>query len=565
MLQELLAKKSKGKGQYYIYTIPDKDCTLVISHQMEKAIRDKDIIDVMIAQRSEKIIMKLENGLIITLPLVSYDGKAPLYKGEGWTRKGVEECHHHGKETYYNVKLFEALECCIEEWELEMMRLANKRRKALKGEGTADWKEMMVICVENIDWEKFEEETKEIVTEINEPVDDKPISMEIDDMEKTKNVNEKLKHAGKEVLRKLPTMTEIPELIKIIQGGELTEIANVSGISITLPSIGKECFVPGQKVNSEEGELFVPGQTIDNENGVIEYIPGFTVLLDNEPTLLPGLVMGDDPNKPMFLPGESTITESGELQFAETEDDIRKYLTRPDSEEKLEDKSSGSNSGNSSEEEQKLLKQRALPLPPPPPPFREKSPEFVYERPKRLHPSTDDSQMPKKKEKRPKKSDKKKEKELKPVSELLEVDLSKPLKNRFDPNDPVLFDLTLPTFEKDLLDQERERVGKLNEKKSKEELIIDRRKREIKAKVRDILKLPSPPHYEPQQPAKKSETLKEYESQIKTGKFFNVDHKKYMLKNNQLITSTNWKEPHVYGNTFESVGLERHRIWKSVY
>lgn len=172
--------------------------------------------------------------------------------------------------------------------------------------------------------------------------------------------------------------------------------------------------------------------------------------------------------------------------------------------------------------------------------------------------------MPEKKKKRSKKSGKEKEKELKPVFEIGEIDLNKPLKNRFDPNDPVLFDLTLPTFEKDFLDQERERVDKLNEKKSKEELVIDRRKKEIKAKVKEILKIPPPPKYQPIEPVRKSEKLKEYEKQIRKGKFFDVDHKKFL--NKYLLPSDFfWKESYVYRNTFDSVGLERHLIWKSVY
>lgn len=171
--------------------------------------------------------------------------------------------------------------------------------------------------------------------------------------------------------------------------------------------------------------------------------------------------------------------------------------------------------------------------------------------------------MPKKKEKRSKKSGKE-NKELKPVLEILEIDLNKPIKNRFDPNDPVLFDLTLPTFEKELLDQERERVDKLNEKKSQEELVIDRRKKEIKAKVKEILKIPPPAKYQPLEPVRKSEKLKEYEKQIRKGKFFDVDYKKFLNKDLQG-SSFFWKGSYVYRNTFDSVGLERHLIWKSVY
>lgn len=66
-LQRILMQKKKGKGQCYTYYIPDKDCTLVVSHQFERAIRDKDILDVTVAQRAEKILVKLRDGLKVCI------------------------------------------------------------------------------------------------------------------------------------------------------------------------------------------------------------------------------------------------------------------------------------------------------------------------------------------------------------------------------------------------------------------------------------------------------------------------------------------------------------------
>lgn len=129
-------------------------------------------------------------------------------------------------------KLFEAKEQGVEEWELEMMRLASKRKVKQRGEGTQDWKTMMSAAVDNMDWDKFEEDAKVTVEEIHEEIEDEPIAMEVDDMEKTKFVNEKLLKGGKEVLDMLPLMPEIPEIIKVMANGELTEIVNVSGIKV---------------------------------------------------------------------------------------------------------------------------------------------------------------------------------------------------------------------------------------------------------------------------------------------------------------------------------------------
>lgn len=541
-LMSLLARKSRGRGQCYTYAVPDKNCTLVFSHQMERAIRDKDIIDVLIAQRSEKIVVVLKDHTKITLPLVSYDGHSPFYAGEGWTKKEIEEEHHHGKETMSVARLFEAKESGVEEWELEMMRMASKRRKKHRGEGTADWKAMMAAAAENIDWDKFEEDAKTMVEEANQAVDDEPITMAVDDMDKTKNVNEKLKTAGQEVLDLLPSMPEIPEIINIIkEEGDLTEIANVSGLKVNLKSTNANRFVPGQMVTSDEGDLFVPGQTVTNEDGSSEYTPGFTVMLDDEPTLIPGLVMGDDPNKAVFLPGESTITASGELQFTETEDDFKIASSPPPPEEPDVEEIELEEEQNSEEEE---IEAR-------PPPKRQKK-EFVYERPKRQF---TESMGPKRRERGPKKMPKQ--------ASQASIEPVEPVKR--DPaKKAVVYDLSVPMLEKDLLQQQKERVEVFNEKKAKEEVSIDKTRRDIRQKIKQFREsIPPKPKYIPLEPVLKSEKLKEYEKSIKKGKFFEVDHKKFLNKN-RSFERFNWLESSEYGRIFDTVGIMRHRLWKSV-
>ncbi|CAG9762300.1 unnamed protein product [Ceutorhynchus assimilis] len=537
-LENMIIRKPKGRGQCYTYYIPEKKCTLVLTHQFEKAIRDKDIVDIVIAQRHEKIIVKLRDGLKVVMPLSPYSGKAPFYRGEGWTKKDIEEFHHHGRETFSIAQLFEAKEAGIEEWELEMMRMANKRKKKMKGEDTRDWKEMLAATTENMDWDAFEEESRQIVEEANEPVEDDPIAMQLNDIEKTCDVTEKLKAAGEDVMSLLPKMPEIPEILKIFKDhSELTEIANVSGARVNLAT-GTHRFVPGQMVTSEDGEIFVPGQTVLTESGEREYTPGFTVLLEDEPTLIPGLVMGNDPEKTMFLPGEATITESGELQFGVNEDDIVPSLTPPFEKEveeiELEEEQ------NSEEEE---IEQR-------PPP---KKKELTYERPKREF--NQEKMGPKHRVRGPKK--------LPPVVSPPEKDLADRRKTIVP--DTKLFDLTTQTFEKDFLEQEKERVEAFKEKTGKEEAKVDKQRREIKLMVKKMRdSLPPKPKYQPLEPVRKSEKLRDMEKSIKKGKFFEVDYKKWLTKENNH-EPFHWMDTYQYKKTFDSVGIIRHRIWKSVY
>lgn len=570
-LKAILSTKSKGKGQCYTYRVHDKDCTLVVSHRMERAIREKDIIDVTMAQRSEKIVVTLKDHSKVTLPLAKYDGNAPFYRGEGWTRKEVEETHHHGRDTMTVAKLFEAKESGVEEWELEMMRMAAKRRKKQKGEETEDWKAMMAATAETMDWDKFEEETRQIVEEANEAVDDKPIPMEIDSMEKTKNVNEKLKNAGPEVLSMLPVMPEIPEIVKLIKHQEtVIELAKVSGVTVNLPSNNQYRFVPGQIVKSEEGELFVPGQTVENEEGESEYTPGFTVLLDNEPTLIPGLVMGDEPEKPMFLPGESSITESGELQFTATEDDV--VIGRSPPPEKpppkeppppepveVEEVELEEEQNSEEEKEEELPRRRRPKSPTPPPPVqirKIKRKEFKYERPKR---EFVENTGPKHRERKPK-AVPKIPTEKRPLRPDLVIDWNAEPKK---PTGPVFYDLSVPLLEKDLLLQRKERVSVFNKKKANEEMAINKLRREIREKIRRLVDNKfARPVYVPFRPVEKSDTLKELERKIRRGKFFEFDYKKFLTR--QYPFRYNWLEPPQYGSVFDTVGIMRHRVWKSV-
>ena len=328
LLQGILSTKPRGKGQQYLYDIPDKNCNLIISHQMEKAIREKDIIDITMAQRSEKILVRLNDGTKVTVPVASYQGEAPLYRGSGWTKGFVEEEHHHGKETMSIAKLFEAKEQGVEEWELEMMRMATKRKRKVRGEESVDWKQMLAGCLENMDWDKFEEDSKQIVEEVAEPIEEENIPMEVDDMEKTRHVNEKLIEGGEDILAQLPTMKEIPQVIKNLDSGELCEMVNVSGVKVSI-SEERTCFVTGQMVKTEENEVFMPGQTVENDDGTTEYTPGITIYMENEPTLVPGLVFGEEEDEqPIFLPGESTITEKGQLKFEVREEDIPPIVHR---------------------------------------------------------------------------------------------------------------------------------------------------------------------------------------------------------------------------------------------
>ncbi|KAJ8940610.1 hypothetical protein NQ314_010649 [Rhamnusium bicolor] len=532
LLQGILQRKPKGKGQYYIYDVIDKNCILVISSQMENAIKDKEIIDITIAQRSEKIIVKLNNGLRITMPVAPFTENVPFYRGSGWTKEVIEQEHHHGKETMSIAKIFEAKEQGVEDWELEMMRLANKRKRKYKGEESVDWKQMLQGCLENMDWDKFEEETKQITEEKEEDVEEENIPMEVNDMEKTTNVAEKLKQGGEEVLSQLPTMKEIPEIIKILDTGDMCELQNVSGVRVKIEG-GRTCFVTGQMVRTDENDVFVPGQTILNEEGQAEYTPGITIYMDNEPTLIPGLVMGEEETSAMFLPGESTITEEGQLKFEATEEDRPRRRRRrlppvvlpPDLEEY--------------QPRRKYRSPSDSPPPPPKPKPRPKVEEEIVIRRRVI----DEPTLPDKKER---------------VKKRAPIELStkepSPPKEVFRPKRQPMEDplkLLEERRQKQAEEEKKRMKDKTQEKLLKAESKVDKLRLDMRKKLRDF-KVEKPKAYVPIEPVKKSQKLEELEQSIKKGTFFEDDKTKEILEKAKSATRM-LKYQHIlnpYGNDF---------------
>lgn len=310
---------TKSEDGVFVYTIDDIKCNLVITAPLEYAIRHGDVIDVMISQRSDKVILKLNDSRKIPLETSLYSGPKKMCKGEGATTEEEEKNHHHGQWTMSLAKIFEDKERQSEEWEKELQRIILTRKKQA-GEGTIEWEEMVKENINKLDWRKFEKEAKKVIEQISDPVAERHIEMEVEDLELTRYANETLEVNG---LNQLPTMKEISDVVRNLTSATFHQIEaeieqpkmrrRISGVKVTLSS-GKECFITGQMVHTEDGEVFVPGQTVENEFG-IEYAPGITIIMDNKPTLISGLIMGEEEREPMFLPTQSTVTADGQLTF----------------------------------------------------------------------------------------------------------------------------------------------------------------------------------------------------------------------------------------------------------
>lgn len=335
----MIKTKRRLKGKF-VYVVFERDTALVCQGQMEDAIRDGEIADMMISDFSDKVIIRFKSGDKVTVPIDDWDGPTNFFEGEGYTTKDIEEKHHYGKSTMGLAQIYEMKEKGMDDDELERLRMqATKKAKMAQLDIDTDVvvKKEMKVVLDNLDYaddfDEFEEEMKKMQKmkeakekamaeeDDDEGEDGEPkipvprVSMSLGgDSTKTTNVSSKLVDAGLDVLGKLPAINEINDVVKLLGEGKPVEMAEVSGILVQVGE--KEKFLVGQMVNTENGEMFVPGQTVETGDGN-QYMPGVTVNVDETPTFVAGLIMANSADEAVFLPGQSVITEDGQLKFAE--------------------------------------------------------------------------------------------------------------------------------------------------------------------------------------------------------------------------------------------------------
>lgn len=223
---------------------------------------------------------------------------------------------------------------------------------------SGDWKDQMQPLIETWDWDLFEKEinnecfTPKVTqlpapvkltpyhceTEIYEvdrnicdvsvslenvpcvnplkPIKSRPseeILMAVTDLPQerlvaTSNVIEKLLECDK--IDMLPSIEDLPDMVKNIKKGKREKIGKISGLTLDINKAKK--FLPGQHVNTPQGPVFVPGQTVETPVGPV-FVPGLSVNTPAGPGLIPGhLIHNESTNEPFFLAGQVLQTTNGE-------------------------------------------------------------------------------------------------------------------------------------------------------------------------------------------------------------------------------------------------------------
>lgn len=121
------------------------------------------------------------------------------------------------------------------------------------------------------------------------------------------------------------------------------------------------------------------------------------------------------------------------------------------------------------------------------------------------------------------------------------------------------YDLSIPTFEKDTIEQEKDRLDKIKSGRSNKDWELEKKKMEIKKMARELTKEKPSTKYEEMEPVKKTDKLQTMEKNIKSGKFFDVDHKRFLKTGRGRPTSY---EKFDYTSTVVSVGTAGRSYWK---
>ncbi|XP_050346623.1 obscurin isoform X3 [Nymphalis io] len=142
----------------------------------------------------------------------------------------------------------------------------------------------------------------------------------------TSNVTEKLLECNK--IDMLPTVENLPDIVKNIKKGKREKVGKISGLTLDIDKAKK--FIPGQHITTPQGIIFIPGQTVETPAGPL-FVPGLSVNTPAGPGLIPGhFINNETTNEPFFLVGQVLQTTNGEEfvcgQTVKNKDDSYRFI-----------------------------------------------------------------------------------------------------------------------------------------------------------------------------------------------------------------------------------------------
>lgn len=367
-LIELLLGKQVTEDKRYVYTVQERRCSLVFSAQMEAAVRDGDVRDVMLAKDSDTVLIKTKQGRSVSMDFKDFTEDIEIYEGEGpnaevLKQREIEELAEKKKKRKRTAglssmkKIFENKEKLAEVQELEEEKLRHDRMaKKAKIEVmhekhdlktfsynsfdaqhmrtkssivmcSGEWREQIHPLIESWDWEAFEKEVNDEhfvpkVSTLPTPVKLTPYHCETEIYEVDRNI-----HDVSITLESVPCVNPLKPIkarpaeavlsaVKEIPSERLVETADVTEKLINsdkidmLPTMEDlPEFVKNIKKGKREKVAKVPGLTLDI-NKAKKFIPGQVINTPQGPVFVPGQTV-ETPIGPVFVAGLSVNTPAG--------------------------------------------------------------------------------------------------------------------------------------------------------------------------------------------------------------------------------------------------------------
>lgn len=366
-LMEMLLTKQVTEEKRYVYTVQERRCSLVFSAQMEAAVRDGDVRDVMLAKDSDTVLIKTKQGRSVSMDFKDFTEDVEMYEGEGPSaevlrQREIEELEEKKKKRKRAAglssmkKIFENKEKLAEVQELEeekvrQERVAKKakldrhekydvktftssnfdvnhmRSKSSIVMCSGEWKDQMHPLIESWDWEVFEKEVNidQIVpkaTALPTPVKMAPYHCDAQIYEVDRNINDvSISLESVPCVNPLkPVKTRPTEIVlnavkeltedRLVETSDVTEkisIENKIGMLPTLENLSE--VVKNINKGKRSKVAKVSGLTLDI-NKAKKFIPGQHVNTPQGPVFVPGQTV-ETPAGPVFVPGLSVNTPNG--------------------------------------------------------------------------------------------------------------------------------------------------------------------------------------------------------------------------------------------------------------
>ncbi|CAB3239520.1 unnamed protein product [Arctia plantaginis] len=368
-LMEMLLGKQVIEDKRYVYTVQERRCSLVFSAQMEAAVRDGDVRDVMLAKDSDTVLIKTKHGRSVSMDFKDFTEDVEIFEGEGpnaevLKQREMEELEEKKKKRKRTAglssmkKIFEKKEKLaeVQELEEEKHRLDRKVKKAKLEEFrhekhdiktfnynnfdvnhmrskssivmcSSEWREQMHPLIETWDSETFEKDilNEHFVpkaTKLPTPVKITPYHCEAELYEVDRNISE-----VSIPLENVPCVNPLKPIrtrpsdavlcaVKELSEERLVETADIieklveSDKMDMLPTIENlNEIVKNIKKGKRDKVAKITGLTLDIKKAK-KFIPGQVVNTPQGPVFVPGQTI-DTPTGPIFVPGLSVNTPVG--------------------------------------------------------------------------------------------------------------------------------------------------------------------------------------------------------------------------------------------------------------